>query len=104
MLAPTATLSTGVVMATAMAVGGAAPLTISVSFSSRRVVIAPMGKEHVSLMVHPARAQEVDVMIAASSLPAPESEAAYEDAVRQYVSALWAEDWDSPEDSVYDTW
>lgn len=25
-------------------------------------------------------------------------------AMREYVSELWAEDWDSPEDSVYDTW
>lgn len=32
--------------------------------------------------------------------------AAHEDetAMRQYVSALWAEDWDCPEDSVYDNW
>ena len=27
-----------------------------------------------------------------------------EKASRNYVSQLWAEDWDSPEDSVYDTW
>lgn len=27
-----------------------------------------------------------------------------EQLVRNYVSALWAEDWDSPEDAVYDTW
>ena len=25
-------------------------------------------------------------------------------AVRDYVSQLWAEDWDSPEDEIYDTW
>lgn len=24
--------------------------------------------------------------------------------MRAYVSRLWAEDWDSPEDAVYDTW
>lgn len=24
--------------------------------------------------------------------------------MRSYVSRLWAEDWDSPEDAVYDTW
>lgn len=24
--------------------------------------------------------------------------------MRAYVSALWAEDWDSPEDGIYDTW
>jgi hypothetical protein len=24
--------------------------------------------------------------------------------VRAYISHLWAEDWDSTEDSVYDTW
>jgi hypothetical protein len=24
--------------------------------------------------------------------------------VRAYVSRLWAEDWDSDEDAVYDTW
>lgn len=27
-----------------------------------------------------------------------------ETAMRQYVSALWAEDWDCPEDAVYDNW
>ncbi len=25
-------------------------------------------------------------------------------AVRNYVSRLWAEDWDNPDDAVYDTW
>lgn len=23
---------------------------------------------------------------------------------REYVSSLWSEDWDSPEDDIYDTW
>lgn len=27
-----------------------------------------------------------------------------ETAVRDYVTHLWAEDWDCPEDAVYDTW
>lgn len=48
----------------------------------------------------------------ASSVTAPpdsppksrSDEAAYEEDVRGYVSRLWAEDWDSPEDAVYDTW
>jgi hypothetical protein len=25
-------------------------------------------------------------------------------AIRDYVSQLWAEDWDSPEDEIYDSW
>jgi hypothetical protein len=25
-------------------------------------------------------------------------------AIRVYVSRLWAEDWDSPEDQIYDSW
>ncbi|WP_281173276.1 hypothetical protein [Actinotalea ferrariae] len=29
---------------------------------------------------------------------------AYWQGVRAAVSSLWADDWDSPEDSVYDTW
>lgn len=27
-----------------------------------------------------------------------------DDPVRRYVMALWAKDWDSREDSFYDTW
>jgi len=31
-------------------------------------------------------------------------EFASDEDVRNYVSSLWAEDWDSAEDAVYDTW
>lgn len=26
------------------------------------------------------------------------------ESMRAYVSALWAEDWNSPEDAIYDNW
>lgn len=34
----------------------------------------------------------------------PENLRTYDDDMRAQVSALWAEDWDSEEDAVYDDW
>lgn len=36
--------------------------------------------------------------------PRHDEDERYEEGIRSQVSALWAEDWDSDEDSVYDTW
>ncbi len=45
-----------------------------------------------------ASSAEVSVMQAA----APDAEVEEDQDVRAYVSALWADDWDSPEDQFYD--
>lgn len=61
------------------------------------------------------RLPEPDRPIPTSAVVVVEGEAAVDDPqlvgvevaeaeARAYVSALWAEDWDSPEDRVYDSW
>lgn len=98
-------------MATAAALallpGGAVTLE-----ASRRIEVRPMVREaRVSVtgwhLTAPAP-QEVALMAAQRPLAVTVSssrvESQYEEGVRALVSQLWAEDWDSPEDSVYDTW
>lgn len=47
----------------------------------------------------PIHVASVRVIVDESPVPPTDDEL-----MRGYVSQLWAEDWDSPEDAVYDTW
>ena len=44
----------------------------------------------------------VTIPVAVPELPEPADRD--DSAIRDYVSRLWASDWDGPEDAVYDTW
>lgn len=50
------------------------------------------------------RPQASPVPIRTVTIIVDSDEPSDEQLVRNYVTGLWAEDWDSPEDSIYDKW
>jgi hypothetical protein len=87
--------ATGVLIATS-AVGYSAQLRLPTTDQSRRVLAVPVSAGAVGYV-------EIGGVVMGSDRDRPgELDDTSDDDVRAYVSRLWAEDWDSAEDSVYD--
>lgn len=76
------------------------PTRRAYSTSSRGVVLMPT-------FIHLGRTMPIVGSIGITYAPGPvvaesEFEREVDEDVRAYVSRLWAEDWDSPEDQIYD--
>ena len=68
-----------------------------------RVEVSPRttGSSRLVLSTHASATTKGEGVVLALDVAAERLDEA---AMRNYVSRLWSEDWDSPEDSVYDSW